>query len=191
MSFSELETYGSDLAPANVNWVRRHLPESLNVVENSTDANLPFDDHFFDVVTAFSVFTHIDIGWEDWLAELVRITNPNGLLYITIQNQAAWDKVVDRPGALEHLMRANNIAGNLHVDADIFNQPMPQERIVFRMSNDNVYNCNVWCTDQFVRDQWSKYADVLAIANNAHTACLLYTSPSPRDRQKSRMPSSA
>ena len=32
----------------------------------------------------------------------------------------------------------------------------------------------------------------LAIANPAHTApCLLYTSPSPRDRQKSRMPSSA
>ena len=24
-----------------------------------------------------------------------------------------------------------------------------------------------------------------------HSACLLYTSPSPRDRQKSRMPSSA
>ena len=24
-----------------------------------------------------------------------------------------------------------------------------------------------------------------------HTVCLLYTSPSPRDRQKSRMPSSA
>ena len=27
--------------------------------------------------------------------------------------------------------------------------------------------------------------------NNEHTTCLLYTSPSPRDRQKSRMPSSA
>ena len=26
---------------------------------------------------------------------------------------------------------------------------------------------------------------------NFYTACLLYTSPSPRDRQKSRMPSSA
>ena len=26
---------------------------------------------------------------------------------------------------------------------------------------------------------------------NVETACLLYTSPSPRDRQKSRMPSSA
>ena len=30
-----------------------------------------------------------------------------------------------------------------------------------------------------------------AVAKNRLTACLLYTSPSPRDRQKSRMPSSA
>ena len=31
----------------------------------------------------------------------------------------------------------------------------------------------------------------LATTNDVNTACLLYTSPSPRDRQKSRMPSSA
>ena len=42
--------------------------------------------------------------------------------------------------------------------------------------------------------------DIISITNNGYTkqvlnaklnACLLYTSPSPRDRQKSRMPSSA
>ena len=34
--------------------------------------------------------------------------------------------------------------------------------------------------------------DVLKLILNQHTnICLLYTSPSPRDRQKSRMPSSA
>ena len=31
----------------------------------------------------------------------------------------------------------------------------------------------------------------LYIRDNANNICLLYTSPSPRDRQKSRMPSSA
>ena len=31
----------------------------------------------------------------------------------------------------------------------------------------------------------------LAIAHSRYSTCLLYTSPSPRDRQKSRMPSSA
>ena len=33
----------------------------------------------------------------------------------------------------------------------------------------------------------AEHSDVPAVRNN----CLLYTSPSPRDRQKSRMPSSA
>ena len=32
---------------------------------------------------------------------------------------------------------------------------------------------------------------VQVIASKASASCLLYTSPSPRDRQKSRMPSSA
>ena len=33
--------------------------------------------------------------------------------------------------------------------------------------------------------------DAIAIADGMYNSCLLYTSPSPRDRQKSRMPSSA
>ena len=34
-------------------------------------------------------------------------------------------------------------------------------------------------------------APILLVLEDLHWACLLYTSPSPRDRQKSRMPSSA
>ena len=36
---------------------------------------------------------------------------------------------------------------------------------------------------------WSLYTDKVNMVRNR--GCLLYTSPSPRDRQKSRMPSSA
>ena len=36
-----------------------------------------------------------------------------------------------------------------------------------------------------------KVSDILAFPNAISFNCLLYTSPSPRDRQKSRMPSSA
>ena len=41
---------------------------------------------------------------------------------------------------------------------------------------------------QLVKEAASKTSDV---AGDGTTTCLLYTSPSPRDRQKSRMPSSA
>ena len=40
---------------------------------------------------------------------------------------------------------------------------------------------------------WSQLGDskLTGAARGLHHICLLYTSPSPRDRQKSRMPSSA
>ena len=41
------------------------------------------------------------------------------------------------------------------------------------------------------RDVRRKDLTVATIDHNVPTTCLLYTSPSPRDRQKSRMPSSA
>ena len=40
-------------------------------------------------------------------------------------------------------------------------------------------------------DWLSSQADIVIRFQGGHNACLLYTSPSPRDRQKSRMPSSA
>ena len=41
------------------------------------------------------------------------------------------------------------------------------------------------------RDEFGELADVLNRMADDLKNCLLYTSPSPRDRQKSRMPSSA
>ena len=45
-----------------------------------------------------------------------------------------------------------------------------------------------------VTEAYTKYYQTNPFVKNKHTQyynCLLYTSPSPRDRQKSRMPSSA
>ena len=38
---------------------------------------------------------------------------------------------------------------------------------------------------------WEDDDDIVIFELDSDTYCLLYTSPSPRDRQKSRMPSSA
>ena len=50
-----------------------------------------------------------------------------------------------------------------------------------------------WDDLRWVRDLWSGPLIIKGILHpdDALKACLLYTSPSPRDRQKSRMPSSA
>src|SRR5674476_213970 len=42
-----------------------------------------------------------------------------------------------------------------------------------------------------LRLRWPRFTWQLAVQIGVDIVCLLYTSPSPRDRQKSRMPSSA
>ena len=51
---------------------------------------------------------------------------------------------------------------------------------VYRYFNEEKEGYTFW---DYMRGAWQK--------NNGMRICLLYTSPSPRDRQKSRMPSSA
>ena len=41
------------------------------------------------------------------------------------------------------------------------------------------------------RNEFAEAVEILKRMNDKLDTCLLYTSPSPRDRQKSRMPSSA
>ena len=62
------------------------------------------------------------------------------------------------------------------------------EKIVDELSNLTVMEAAE--LSKALEEKWGVSA-AAAVAVAAPGACLLYTSPSPRDRQKSRMPSSA
>ena len=63
----------------------------------------------------------------------------------------------------------------------MFNQGFTIENPLDRMITNEARNFNV----EYAEAEWQWYL------SGEPTICLLYTSPSPRDRQKSRMPSSA
>ena len=63
------------------------------------------------------------------------------------------------------------------------NSPNPLERIPAEQSPDPVYKNNYMRIVAFLQK--------MEEGGTLPYTCLLYTSPSPRDRQKSRMPSSA
>ena len=68
--------------------------------------------------------------------------------------------------------------------ADSLNKQAKDQKVAFFLdNNDSPTNVEGWV---------STGASMLDVAiSNRPYGCLLYTSPSPRDRQKSRMPSSA
>ena len=163
------DAWGCDFAVENINWNKRHFPASIKTFLNNANPHLPFPDNYFDVIAAFSVFTHIDQFEDAWLLELRRITQPGGLLYLTTQNDAMWNNYLENSYAVKHLCRANKIKSNkIHVDEALFQSPMPEDRIVFRMSEGHVYNCNVWHSDDYLRANWGRYFKIHAICNQAH-----------------------
>ena len=164
-----VEAWGCDFSPENIQWNKQHLPPQVKTFLNNANPHLPFPDGYFDVVTAFSVFTHIDQFEDAWLLELRRITRNDGLLYLTTQNDAMWKIAPTRPGYIKHLAHANKVPGNPVVATEeMHQQPMPMDRIVFRMSESDVYNCNVWHSDNYLRTHWSRYFQIHQIADTAH-----------------------
>ena len=86
-----------------------------------------------------------------------------------------------------------HLSHSLSMDREIFhieavNVPFPDENPTQYMINFEL-NFAEWVLD------WDNFvlceAGVIRGGNYTWITCLLYTSPSPRDRQKSRMPSSA
>ena len=65
------------------------------------------------------------------------------------------------------------------------------EKQVSEIAHDIRMDLNLHDLYKQVDQHIMNYVNAAGIDNKDHWVCLLYTSPSPRDRQKSRMPSSA
>jgi SAM-dependent methyltransferase len=94
--FSEQsEIWGVDIMAAAIFWAKRHLGRHFRFAVVRRDGHLPFDDRYFDLIFAGSVFTHIDDMTDMWLLELRRILRPGGRLYITIHDNRSIDLLLN------------------------------------------------------------------------------------------------
>jgi SAM-dependent methyltransferase len=83
------ELHGCEIDGPSVAWLNEHVPE-LQVFQNAETPGLPRADGTFDLVYAFSVFTHVTEHWAGWLLELHRVLKPGGLLFATFLNEQLW-----------------------------------------------------------------------------------------------------
>jgi 2-polyprenyl-3-methyl-5-hydroxy-6-metoxy-1,4-benzoquinol methylase len=87
-SLTRAKVYGTDYNLQLVDWCRRHLPFAEFEV-NQLHPPLVYRDRAFDVIYAFSVFTHLPEPLQRaWLAELTRVLKPGGHLLLTTQGAA-------------------------------------------------------------------------------------------------------
>ncbi len=84
---TEREIWGTDIIADYLLWCQQHLSPPFHFFMATMMPHLPFEDRYFDLIYAGSVFTHLDDLASAWLLELRRVISENGRLYITLHDE--------------------------------------------------------------------------------------------------------
>lgn len=154
----DVATYGCDINRFHVEWCNKYLPENGVFFHSHSIPNLPIEDNKLDVVSAFSVFTHIEAMETAWLLELNRILKPGGLAWITVHTEHTlhdmdeawplWTPTMSHPDASTLLDENRNFSG---------------DRLVLRWRNDRSYASNVFYKADYLRKTWGRIFEVVEL----------------------------
>jgi ubiquinone/menaquinone biosynthesis C-methylase UbiE len=128
------EIWGTDIEASRIVWCKQNLSPKLRFITTTTVPHLPFEDRFFDVVFAGSVFTHIDDLADTWFTELRRILRPGGTLFVTVHLRNDIDMLAGKhrdSGLANHLRGVPEYAKYAASDFDVFTIGRSSSSFVF------------------------------------------------------------
>lgn len=159
----QLTVWGADINVNNIEWLLQHLGPAPLVFQNTLLPHLPLEDNSVDLFCAFSVFTHIDELELAWLAEVRRILRPGGIAYITLHTDHTW-RILNKEHALFNaLYKLRPYFTNYKISADLFAQPMPAPRIVFKADINGGRSVNLFQSKAYLQTVWSRFFKILEV----------------------------
>jgi len=156
------ELWGSDINARHIRWLYNFMPQNIRPVSNHSIPALPVRDNSMDIITGFSVFTHLDTFETCWLAELDRILADKGICYLTVQNEDTWKelcKQVDNP-------KNRLIQTMLKNDPETRNKlqlPLPDKRSVYRFTQSGSYRAQVFHSNNYIKQVWGRFFEIKEI----------------------------
>ena len=106
-------------------------------------------------------------------------------IHVLDESGLAW---FDNEEAAKHMRARGRIAMHELHGAEAMDYKGPSRFVVHARAREGNRSIELSAESPALMHRW---IELIGRHMHAHNACLLYTSPSPRDRQKSRMPSSA
>lgn len=165
---SDIKTiWGSDINARHIRWLLEYMPQQVKPIANHCIPCIPIPDNSVDLISAYSVFTHIDTFETCWLAELSRILRPGGLAYLTVHNEATWDVL------RTEIENPNNrlVQSILKTDPSVrekLQQPMAEGRTVYRFTDFGPYRSQVFHSNKYLERVWGRFFDLQEILDCHH-----------------------
>jgi SAM-dependent methyltransferase len=156
------------LCDINVNWIAwidQFFNRPVRAFQNRIQPSLPIEDRYFDLISAFSVFTHLDQDEMPWLLELRRILRPGGYLYLTVLDENVWDRLKDP--AWEWLSKSLSRGKNDEFLAERCQRPL-SERVVLEYSSVEAYNINTFLPRRYLEKKWGPLFSEIKFIDDYH-----------------------
>jgi ubiquinone/menaquinone biosynthesis C-methylase UbiE len=166
----DVRAWGTDVNPNMMAWMRDNLTAPMTLFARGQAPPLPFDDVTFDLVTAFSAFTHFDRDEESWLLELRRVLKPGGLLYATTLGSSVWREIDDGHVLIQNLGALDEFA------LQTFGGDMPAPRLAFGLDEGDPYSYTVFRTRAYIQEHWASHFTRFEFLEQCHDfqdVCLL------------------
>jgi SAM-dependent methyltransferase len=158
--------WSCDFKQTSVDWNLQNLPSEIQVFQGMYFPFLLVEDQTFDVISAMSVFTHIDETETSWLLELRRTMKPGGIAIVTVHNEDHWPHM---PPELRTSLERHS--------PDFARLPaLPPGRFVSNFRHDDPYRCNTFHSNDYIRSQWGRFfevADIIPRFSGAQSAVIL------------------
>lgn len=154
---SNLDVWLCDINVNWVAWVDRYFAPSISAFQNRIVPSLPIADGYFDLVSALSVFTHLDHDEIPWLLELRRIVRPGGYIYATVLDEHVWDRLKDP--AWGWLLKSISAGRNDETLPKLAKRPLT-ERVAIERSSTEAYNVNIFLPQDYLRKKWGRFFEL-------------------------------
>jgi SAM-dependent methyltransferase len=146
------EVWLSDININYINWLFEYFPPHLKCFRNDFNPHLPLPDNYFDLVLAYSVFTHIDEMELAWILEVQRILKPGGKALVTIIDENSWSFAGKHEWLMRSLLKAQYDKLN-----ELMRRDLPRSRFVIKCSEAAAYNCNIFLSTEYVMRNWGRF----------------------------------
>lgn len=139
------EYWGCDIDSRSIEWLRANL-RALHAFETEEWPPTQLPDGQFDLIYAFSVFTHLLDSWSAWLLELHRLLDHDGVLIVTVFG----------PGVSVH--------GDLPIGEDITGMNFLAPRIEWERGGPLIVHSEWW-----LRAHWGRAFEIVELRHGVST----------------------
>ena len=143
------------------------MPMHVRPVFNHCIPSLPIPDASIDLITAFSVFTHIDTFEIHWLAELSRILSNDGICYLTVHNEDTWASLAEDKNNPDNRLLKSITGIDPAVSAQL-EESMPGDRLVYRFAQQGPYRAQVFLSNRHLETVWGRFFSIEEIIPRHH-----------------------